>query len=166
MILASGTGPRGRRNLQHEPIARVVPRHESLRMTPGGSALLRAPRDGRIAIKLVVPDDVVEIPVVDFPERCPKRISGRFSVAPCALLQARVLVTREGELLSEARIVDDGSAESAHARDSATATGKRCSVELEDEPPRYRLSRCEQRDRRVRSLRARHCDENRNNQCA
>src|SRR5215469_3027004 len=90
-----------------------------------------------IAVKLVVPDNVEEIAVVDFREGRAHRIGGRVSDAPSALLELVVGAAGVRELLAKVSIRLDVSAERTGPL-RAAATGERGRIKLENEPPIHR----------------------------
>src|SRR2546425_9901767 len=118
-------------------------------MSPRRAAAFRASRDFRVVIELIIPDEIVEPVLVDLIERRPYRIRRRLTSAAAALLQGWLLGACIDELLTKAsRVGLDLAAKGARARIAATA-GKRCRIELEDEPPVHRLPLGQERARRI-----------------
>src|SRR5260221_7703223 len=109
-ILASRCRPGWRGHLKNKPLARVIPRNHSLRMSPRSTALLGTPFDFWIVIQLVIPYDIVVVVVVYLAE------CGAYGVDACPacttapLLKLLVRAAREHILLSKCLVVLNFSA--------------------------------------------------------
>ena len=89
----------------------------------------------RIAVELIVPDDIKQLAIVDLIERGAERIGGGIADASAALFQRAVLAAGKSELLAEILLFLYGPAEQACPLSGASARGKRLGIELEDELP-------------------------------
>src|SRR5258707_12778021 len=113
-------------------------------MPPGRPALLRASGDLGIVVKLVVPDDVKVVAVIDLIECSSDRIVGRVAGAAAAFHQRRVFAAGDDILLAEALIGLDVAPEEALPLLPA-AGGERSGIELEYKPPIDRMAGLQQR---------------------
>jgi hypothetical protein len=105
-----------------------------------------------MAVRLIVPDDVVERAVEDLAERRPQGIVRRAARATAALLQLMRLVARVYELLAEsadAMLCLGVELTGELFVRSAAAAGKGRGIELEYEPPVDRMFFLQERRRRA-----------------
>ena len=116
-------------------------------MAPGRAAAIVAPLDGRIPVELVIPDDVIERAVIDRIEGGSHGIGHTATETPAAFLECRFFVARENELLTGRIVLNDASEWTGLKPFSVPAAGKGLGIELEDEPPIYRVIPTEQRGR-------------------
>src|SRR6266852_6119268 len=100
--LASRRWPGGSRDLQSKPFTGVVPRDHAFRVTPRSATLLGTSADHGIIIELIIPDHVVERPVVYFVECCSDRISSGVAHTIASPVKRGRFATRIDELLAEA----------------------------------------------------------------
>src|SRR5262249_28653494 len=127
-------GPGGRRDLYDDAVSGVVPGEETLRVSPGGAARLRAADDRRIVVELVIPHDEVQVGFVDGGKGGAERIGCRRPDTAATFLQPRHSATRIHELLAKLVRLDRAT-ERTRLRRSIAAAGKRLRVELENKPP-------------------------------
>src|ERR1035438_1269404 len=89
----------------------------------------------RIAIELVVPDDIEQLALVNLIERRAERIGGGIAGTSATLFQRAVLAAGKSELLAEILVFLYRPAEQARPLGGTSARGERLGIELEDEPP-------------------------------
>ncbi len=150
VLLIAGSWPRGGCDLDNDGIARIVPGHHSFRVTPAGTAVRGAAGHPGVSLELIVPDDVVEVAVVDLVVGGADGVLLGRAGAAGPLLELRVLAARENELLSATAAIRFGSAaERARLRPRLihTTAGEFHGVELEHEPPAHRMTLGEERSR-------------------
>jgi hypothetical protein len=70
-------------------------------VAPGRVAISGAACDGRVIVELVIPDDEVEVSVVDFVEGSANRIGEGVAEAVDALLESLIFAAGVDELLAE-----------------------------------------------------------------
>src|ERR1039457_4097586 len=98
---------------------------------PGRPGLAR----NRVAVKLIVPDDIKQLAIVNLIERGAERIGGGIADASATLFQRAVLAAGKSELLAEILVFLYGPAEQACPLSGASARGKRLGIKFENEPP-------------------------------